>query len=370
MIILNRNTDGNMMTVTLGIRRAEFDKALKDAYMENTDRYVVPGCAPGLASRKAIEEIYGSDALWEEALNAAVPRAFKRYLEDENISVLGKPEVLTVSEPGENGVTFSVRAELYPEAGPGEYKGIHVSIKREDNEEAFAMAVLKKACSEMNGDVSDTMVEMKLDSLTAKEMLNVSRDSIYHLLADTVEILSLAYQKTGISRPKEQVRREAMDIMLQTVSGSNEEPSVEYLSDQIIQLVRRYRTVPGDFDRIVSELFDQRRKKKAGMDPEELTDEAFGAYLGSIGTDEEKWREERRAEAAESARCDLLLDAAARKENISAEDAEADKIVSGIAEQCGMEPETVRKEIDIDAVRRQIMRDKAFRLIVDSAVGI
>ena len=54
------------------------------------------------------------------------------------------------------------------------------------------------------------------------------------------------------------------------------------------------------------------------MTPEELAADAFGAYLGSIGLDEKRWRAERRAEAEESARCDLLLEAVAEAEGITA----------------------------------------------------
>lgn len=72
------------------------------------------------------------------------------------------------------------------------------------------------------------MVEQKLDAMLAQEKLRASGDAIYHVLADTIVILKTAYREAGAERPVRQVREEAMDLMLQTVSGDNQEVSRDF----------------------------------------------------------------------------------------------------------------------------------------------
>ncbi|MDO4545117.1 MAG: trigger factor [Bacillota bacterium] len=308
------------------------------------------------------------ERLKQEGMDSCVPGAFREFLKLENLRIIGKPEVTGISETADGGLVFSVEAELYPEVTLGEYKGLHVAESREENEEAFAMAVLKKACDNMEGDVPDTMIDQKLDALIAQEKLKVSRDAIYHLLADTVEVLKQAYKETGVSRPAAQVRSEAMDIMLQTVSGDNQDPSRDYMKQQIRLLAEQYRPAPEGFDETLDQLFAKRDRKKSQMTAEELAAEAFDAYLGSIDLDQDKWRKQRRQEAAESARCDLLLEAVAEAEQIQLTEVDINGMLSRIAAECGMEVAEVMDQIDLEPIRSQLLRDKAYDLLLESAL--
>jgi hypothetical protein len=213
------------------------------------------------------------------------------------------------------------------------------------------------------------MTEQKLDSMAAQEKLRVNQDSVYHLLADVVCYLTEAYHAAGVSRSQAQIRAEATDVMLQTVSGENQAPSKEFLVGQIRSLAERYHELPDDFDEKLTAIFAKRAEKKRAMSPEELADEAFKAYLGSIDLDEERWRRERREEALESARCDLLLEAVAEAEKMTVTEAELGEMVSRIASQCGLEPDKAMAQLDLEPVRQQLLRDKACKFLLDSAQG-
>lgn len=157
--------------------------------------------------------------------------------------------------------------------------------------------------------------------------------------------------------------------MLQTVSENNKDQPHDFMAGQISSLVERYHKLPEDFDGVLKKIFAKRGAQKSKMTPAELADEAFTAYLGSIDMDEQKWRAERRQEAAESARCDLLLEAVAKAEGMSVTDVELAGRVSKIAAQCGMETDEVLAQIDPEPIRQQLLRDKACRFLLDSACG-
>lgn len=368
MRVIDKKTDGETLAVTLLIEPEEFAEALREAYLDDSERYVVPGYAPGLAPRAAIEAVYGPEALFDEAIAAALPAAYGKFLAEEKPRTVGKPEASDITLLAGGDLRFRVRADLCPRVRLGAYKGLRITLPEGADEENFRMAALRAACKEMEGRPSEAMVEERLDATAAREQLNVSRDAVYHLLADSAWLLRETYLAAGLSRPPAQVRAEALDVMLEAASGGNADPSWEFIARRLRGLAARYRALPDDFDETLAGLFKRRAAVKEGMTPEELAADAFGAYLGSIGLDEKRWRAERRAEAEESARCDLLLEAVAEAEGITASGDELLALTAEIAARCGMETAEAAARIDAEPLRRQIARDKACRLIVASAV--
>ena len=164
------NEAAEEFSAELELTAAEFSSALEKAYLDNAERFPVPGKAGGLASRSEIEKLYGSCALYDEALAALLPEASTKYLHDKNIRISGRPEVTELRFTEAGGVRFRLKAELYPKVSLGRYKGLEVRSSRKD-EGAFAMAALKAAFSEMRGGPNEIMTEQRLDSMAAQEKL-------------------------------------------------------------------------------------------------------------------------------------------------------------------------------------------------------
>lgn len=368
MKIVKKEIENYLLSVVLKADREAFRKARETAYLDHTDTYVVPGVLAGMASLEDLIKVYGPAVLYDEGLDILIPQYLQEFLTSENLRIVGKPAVKEISYEEDGGVTFRIEADLYPQIEVGEYRGIVVPFKREDTEH-FERAVLQKACENMKGDVPKHMVEHKLNAMAAKEKLNVSRDAIYHLLADTIVVLEDAYKLAGVHRPFVQIREEALDLMLQTVSGDNKEVKKEFFIHLVRTYVERYHTLEADFDANVEEAIQRRMKKKASMTPDDLTNEAFVAYLGSLGLDEKQWRKERETQAAKEVCYDLLLDEVANRENIHISEAEMNAYLNQIAGQCQMELEEVREQIgDLSPIRWQMQRDKARAWILKNAV--
>lgn len=304
-----------------------------------------------------------------ESTEAAVQILFNRFLADGKLRVIGRPAVKSVSCPDGKTLTFSVEAELYPSVRLGKYRNIHVAAKRDRDETAFIHQVLQKACENMEAEISDEMVRQRLDAMIAGEKLRVSQDSIYYLLADTTEVLGEVYKMAGCVRPPVQVREEALDILLQAVSSDNKGPELPFLKQQMTGMAARYANLPEDFDELVESAFERRKKKKGKMSGEDVAEEAFEAYLGTLGLNGEILRRERKPEAEAAVRCDLLFDAVAAAEKLELSEKELEEECRKLAACYGLDAEELGSAIDREALSGKLLRDKACALILDSAEG-
>ena len=351
MTVISSVCENNTLTLTLRIERGEFAKALDEAYMNDTEHYAVPGFAAGLAPREKIEELYGQTALFDEALDICVPRLYSRYLSENGIRTVGRPQLTAVTWLTGGGADFTVVCGVYPE------------VKLE----AFTAAVLTAACTNMQAEVPESMVKQKLEAILAGDKMRVAQDPIYNVLADFTAILDEAYKQSDVTRSRAQVQAEALDVMLQTVSGDNREVSPAKLHELIRELVEHYRIVPRSFDEMLENIISERGTKKRAMTDDEKINDAFAAYLGTINQTEEMWRKDNTKRAEDAARFDLLLNAVAQAEKISVSEAELASLMRDIAEATGLELENVMAVVEPQPLREQLMRDKARELIVSSA---
>ena len=75
MTVLNKEMkENNRVELTIRVEKPEWQKALDDAYQANRDLYPVDGCAPGKATRQALEQAYAPDVFSQEAVRPSARR--------------------------------------------------------------------------------------------------------------------------------------------------------------------------------------------------------------------------------------------------------------------------------------------------------
>jgi FKBP-type peptidyl-prolyl cis-trans isomerase (trigger factor) len=92
---------------------------------------VVPGFRKGKVPPAMVRERMDPMGLLEEAAHKALPEAIHDILNDEKITVLGRPEVAVVKLAPGNPVVFTARFALMPEIGLPNYKSIAQKIVQE-----------------------------------------------------------------------------------------------------------------------------------------------------------------------------------------------------------------------------------------------
>lgn len=107
--------------------RAEFDKATQ-RYMKQAS---VPGFRPGRAPQSVVRQRF-KEEIRSEVLREIVPQALEQAITDENLEVIGEPDVQLANEDGlekfgDVPLSFNANFEVFPEIEIGEYKNLEVA---------------------------------------------------------------------------------------------------------------------------------------------------------------------------------------------------------------------------------------------------
>ena len=115
--------DKSKVALTIEADAAAFEAAINKAYLKQRGKISVPGFRPGKAPRKMIESMYGAEVFYEEAVNILLPDAYEDAVKEQELKVVGYPEV-ELESCGKDGVVFKCTVAVYPEVTLGQYKGL------------------------------------------------------------------------------------------------------------------------------------------------------------------------------------------------------------------------------------------------------
>ena len=123
--------------LTIQVEKDVWQKALMDAYEGVKAMFPVDG----EVTRQKLEAAYGSDFLYQEAVNAVYPQALVDAIAAQDIQLAGTP-TLHVDAIDSDGFSFTALIDLYPEVTLGQYKGLAapygaVELSAEDTEQAI-----------------------------------------------------------------------------------------------------------------------------------------------------------------------------------------------------------------------------------------
>ena len=111
------------VALTVEVSAADFEAAVEKAYRKQRGSIRMPGFRPGKAPRKMIESMYGASVFYEEAVNIALPDAYGTAVKEQELKVVGYPEVELIGV-GKEGFSFKATVAVYPEVKLGQYKGL------------------------------------------------------------------------------------------------------------------------------------------------------------------------------------------------------------------------------------------------------
>ena len=110
--------------ITISISPEGFREGLLAAYNKNKHHFNIQGFRKGKAPRKMIEQMYGREVFYEDAVNAILPDAYEAALDENEIEPVYRPEI----EPGPaseaDGATFYATVYIRPEAEIDEFYGL------------------------------------------------------------------------------------------------------------------------------------------------------------------------------------------------------------------------------------------------------
>ena len=113
------------VALTIETSAEEFEAAVNKAYLKMRGKINVPGFRVGKAPRKIIEKMYGAEVFYEEAVNIILPDAYEAAVKEQELEVVGYPQV-ELESCTKDGVVFKCTVAVYPEVKLGQYKGLEV----------------------------------------------------------------------------------------------------------------------------------------------------------------------------------------------------------------------------------------------------
>ena len=117
----------NEGVLTFSIPQEEIQQGLTIAFNKVKGNLNVPGFRKGKVTRQVFNRMFGEEALYEDALNAVLPKAYDAAVAEAGLDVVAQPKIDVKSmEKGQDWV-ITAEVTVKPEVKLGEYKNLTVA---------------------------------------------------------------------------------------------------------------------------------------------------------------------------------------------------------------------------------------------------
>ena len=104
----------------------EFKEAIEKAYKSNRDKFSVDGFRKGKAPRKIIENLYGADVFFDEALNNLLDKHYFEAIKELGLDVISQPKIDAPDVKKDEPVVITGTVQIFPEVDVKKYKGLEI----------------------------------------------------------------------------------------------------------------------------------------------------------------------------------------------------------------------------------------------------
>ena len=412
----------SMVALTVEVGAADFEAAVEKAYKKQRGQIRVPGFRPGKAPRKMIEAMFGAQVFYEEAVNIALPDAYEEAVKEQDLQVVGYPQV-ELLDVGKEGFSFKATVAVFPEMTLGQYKGLEApraEAKVTDEDVDARLKEMAERNSRMvsvdraveKGDIANINFEGFLDGepfdggkgedhdleigsgsfvpgfedqligMKAEEERDIDitfpedyhadlagKAVVFHVKVNAVKVKEVPAIDDEFAKDVSEF--DTLDELKADVRGKitaeREEAAGRAFEDILMGKVADGLT--GEIPDAMVEAQAQRFVDNFRM---QIQSQGlpFDKYLEMTKMDEDSLLEQAKEPAARQVKMDLAVGAIIKAEGLEATDEDVDAEYEKMAKQYGMEAEEIKKYMDAEVIREQVLRDKAIRVVVDSAVAV
>ena len=410
------------VALTIETSAEEFEAAVNKAYLKMRGKINVPGFRVGKAPRKIIEKMYGAEVFYEEAVNIILPDAYEAAVKEQELEVVGYPQV-ELESCTKDGVVFKCTVAVYPEVKLGQYKGLEAPKAEVKVVAADVNARLKEMADRNSrlvsveravkkGDTADIDFEgfdngVAFDGGKGENFdLEIGSGSFVPGFEDQLIGMKAGEEKDiDITFPENYTPELAgKPVVFHVKVNEVKEKQVPAIDDEFAKDVSEFDTLKDLKADIKKKLTAERTesaqrafedvlmaKVAEGIEadiPEEMVELQaermmeqfkqqlasqgipFDQYLKMTGTTEADFLSQAHGPAQEQVRMDLAVEAIIKAEGLEATDDEVNAEMQKLADKYGMDLESVKKYLPAAQVREQVIREKVVKLVADSAVAV
>ena len=414
--------ENSKVLLTVEVSPEDFEAALNKAYLKMRGKINMPGFRPGKAPRKMIESMYGAEVFYEEAVNIVLPDAYEGAVKEQELQVVGYPEV-ELDSCGKEGVVFKCTVAVYPEVKLGQYKGLEAPKAEVKVMAADVNARLKEMADRNSrlvsveravkkGDTADIDFEgfdngVAFDGGKGENFdLEIGSGSFVPGFEDQLIGMKAGEEKDiDITFPENYTPELAgKPVVFHVKVNEVKEKQVPAIDDEFAKDVSEFDTLKDLKADIKKKLTAERTesaqrafedvlmaKVAEGIEadiPEEMVELQaermmeqfkqqlasqgipFDQYLKMTNTAEADFRKQAQGPAADQVKMDLAVEAIIKAEGLEASDEDVESEMKSVAEKYGMDLDTVKKYLRPEDVKEQVIREKVVKLVADSAVAV
>ena len=405
--------ENRQVRLTVAVDRGTWQEALMHCY--NGIKALCP--VEGEPTREKIEAVYGSDFLYQEAVNETYPQALVEAIGREDIAIAGTP-TLTVEEIGPDGYVFTALIDLYPEVKLGQYKGLsavypQAELSEEDTQaalEEYARAHLNVAHPDRAAMGDEVVLDFEgfVDGVAfeggkgesyplllgsgyfipgfeeqvagaavgEERDVNVTfpteyvpelagKDAVFRIKVHQITRRSLPEWNDDFARQQgfadvSALRRAVMETAVQKKQAQ----AAEQFANELIRQVTSAMTVTipdamveNQLDGLINELRGHLQAQGVSLEQ----------YLEAGNTTMEQLRDHARQQATAAARYELAMTEIARREGIDITEADLDAKYQELSRQYDLSVELLRQQLPPLRLRHDLKLAAAQAVVVDSA---
>ncbi|MDY0075520.1 MAG: trigger factor [Acholeplasmataceae bacterium] len=416
----------NRVKYTFDVTPHEFEHGLDHAFEHIQKDIEVKGFRKGKVPRNIYETKFGVESLYEDALNHVLHHKMHEAQDHPDYEIVGQPQVEVNFETIKRGETFQVSllAPVKPEVTLGQYKGIEVKALKTDVSESEVNAEIKQLLSS-KGELElknsplaygDTAI-FDFEGFLNNEPFEGGKAENYSLeIGSNQFIPGFEEQMVGMQSGEERdlnvtfpekyqaenlagkavvfkvklhevkVKKEA-ELNDDFVKSLNREgvTTVDELKQSTRQTLEDQKK--SDAENTITEQVFSAVLKDASMDiPQEMIDEEIkqakenvinqakqyglelDMFLSLSGIKPDQFEEQLKVESEKRVKTTLVVEEVAKREGFTATEDELTVKYDELSKRYNMPVEDIKKYIPKSALENDVILNKAYQFILDSAV--
>lgn len=420
--------ENNMAKLTIEASAEEFEIAIQGAYVKNKGKFNVPGFRKGKIPRQMIEKMYGVGVFYEDAANAVIPEAYDKAVEETDLDIVSQPKIDVVQIEKGKSFIFTAEVALKPDVTLGAYKGVEIEkvsaevtdeeinaeVDKERENNARLISADRKAVE--NGDITVINFEGFVDGVafeggkgedfeltigshsfidTFEEQLvgveigvetdvNVTFPENYQAseLAGKPALFKVTVNEIKVKEMPEADDEFAKDVsdfetldeykadIKAKISEKKEKEVASKKEDAVIEKIAQEATM-----NIPEAMVETQVNRMADDFANRLSQQGLGIeqYFQFTGLNAQAFLAQMRPQAEKRIQSRLVLEAVAKAENITIDDAAVDTEIASMAEMYKMEVEKLKELMsakEIAQMKEDLAVQEALKIVVDAAKEI
>jgi trigger factor len=407
--------------LTVEVPFEELKPSLDAAYKRIGGQVSIPGFRKGKVPPRVIDQRFGRSVVLEEAVNDALPRFYGQAVEENEVQVLGQPEVdVTEFEDGQH-LKFTAEVDVRPDFELPDYDGLEVTVDDADvtdedvdeqvdglRERFATLTGVDRAAADgdfVSIDLSAVVDGEAVDELTAKGLsYQVGQGSLLDGLDEAIVGLSAgesrdftttlvggdhAGQEATVTVELKSVKeRELPELDDDFAQMASEFDTLDELRDDVRSRVARMKAVEQGVqarDRVLEALLakvdiplpDGVIKAEVDARNHNLAHQLEAAgmsrddFLAAEGQSAEEFDADIEKRTREAMTAQFVLDKVVEKEQLSVNEQELTEHIVRSASRYGMGPDQFAQQVvqagQVPMLVSEVVRGKALALVLERA---